>query len=258
LNSSLVRIGCADEEGASIGSREGCASFLSASYGPLQLPIAPFDLRGYAISIFQPGADMPYSKFSLKDVKTKLGVVLVESEKIFTEEFHSEISNFLRISLEKYVPLALAINTEKSRSEWIIAPILVELKEKFSDRISIFSGKKFDIDTELGLDGYCDYIVSLNPEQYYISSPVLIILEAKKEDIVEGLGQCIATMYAARVFNERESTPIPVIYGAVTTGTDWKFLKLENTTVYIDRDEYYLKQIETLMGILAHTVEQFA
>lgn len=200
---------------------------------------------------------MPYSKFSLKDVKNKLGIRIVESEKIFSDEYNCEISEFLKISLEKYVSLALAVNTEKSRSEWIIAPILAELKEKLKEKISLFSGKELDVDPELGLDGYCDYIVSLSPEQYYISAPVLTIVEAKKEDIVEGLGQCVATMYAAHIFNEREQSVIPFIYGAVTTGTDWKFLKLENKTVYIDRDVYYLKQIETLMGIFVYTVEQY-
>jgi hypothetical protein len=198
---------------------------------------------------------MPYSQFSLKDVK-ELGIEIIENRRLFAEESKAEISDLLRTVLEKYVPLALAINTEKSRSEWIIAPILAELKDQLADKISVFSGKKLDVAPEMGLDGYCDYIVSLSPEQYYISAPILTIIEAKKEDIVAGLGQCIATMYAAEIFNEKEESNIPCIYGAVTTGTNWKFMKLEDKTAYIDRDEYYLKQIETLMGIFVHITQE--
>ncbi len=114
---------------------------------------------------------MPYSQFKLKDVKTQLGIKIIENKKLFNKKSAIEISDFLKLALEKYLPLALAINTEKSRSEWIIAPILFELKDRLSDQISLFSGKKLDVDLEKGLDGYCDYIISLNSEQYYISAP---------------------------------------------------------------------------------------
>jgi hypothetical protein len=192
---------------------------------------------------------MAYSSFSLKDVKQKLGIKVVESEKLFANIPVAEVSPFLRTTLEKYVPLALAINTEKSRSEWIIAPILAEFRDLLHDQVSIFSGKKFDVDAARGLDGFCDYLISRGTEQYYIAAPVLAIVEAKNEDIVQGFGQCIATMVGARVFNEREQIEVPVIYGAVTTGNNWKFLKLEGDTATIDVDEYYLKEIGLLLGI---------
>jgi hypothetical protein len=198
---------------------------------------------------------MSYSKFSLKDVKEQLGIHVVENERLFRQEKRVEISEFLQTTLRKYVPLALAINTEKSRSEWIIAPILAELRETLSESISVFSGKKFDVDSARGLEGFCDYLVSLNPEQYYISAPILTIVEAKNENIVEGLGQCLAIMVAAELFNEREHTSIPAVYGAVTTGTNWKFLKLCEQTAYIDIDEYYLKEIAVLMGILVYIAQ---
>ncbi len=198
---------------------------------------------------------MSYSQFSLKDAKEKLGLRVIENEVLFPQTERVDISAFLQTTLKKYIPLALAINTEKSRSEWIIAPILAELREILSGKISLFSGKKFNVDSARGLDGYCDYIVSLSPEQYYISAPILAIVEAKKEDIVEGLGQCLATMVAAAVFNEREHVNIPAIYGAITTGTNWKFLKLAGNTAYIDIDEYYHKETDLLMGILVQITQ---
>lgn len=199
---------------------------------------------------------MPYSGFSLKDVKKKLGIRVVEDQRLFSGENRIGISDFLKAVLDKYVPLALAVNTEKSRSEWIIAPILAELKDMLKGQISVFSGKRLDVSPETGLDGYCDYIVSLNPEQYYIAAPVLTIIEAKKEDIIAGLGQCIAAMYAAKLFNEKEETEISFVYGAVTTGANWKFLKLKNQVAYIDTDEYVLKQLDILMGIFVRIVTE--
>jgi hypothetical protein len=88
---------------------------------------------------------MSYSNFSLKDAKQKLGIRVVENEKLFGRIPRVEISPFLQTTLDKHVPLALAINTEKSRSEWIIAPILAEFRDRFQDRISVFSGKTIDL-----------------------------------------------------------------------------------------------------------------
>lgn len=198
---------------------------------------------------------MAYSSFSLKDVKQKLGMQIIENERLFVNIPKVPISPFLQTTLDKNVSLALAINTEKSRSEWIIAPILAEFREQLPGQVSIFSGKKFDVDAARGLDGFCDYLISLNPEQYYISAPIITIIEAKNEDIVEGFGQCIATMFAAQLFNEREQAPLPAIFGAVTTGTTWKLLKLIGNTAYIDLDEYYLTEIDLLMGIFVHIAQ---
>lgn len=192
---------------------------------------------------------MAYSRFSLKDVKEQLGIQVIEDQPLFQQPAPVPASEFLQLTLRKHVPLALAVNTEKSRSEWIIAPILAELRDLLPGRISVFSGKKFDVAPERGLDGFCDYLVSLSPEQYYICAPVLAIVEARNENIVDGLGQCIATMCAAALFNAREQQDIPAVHGAVTTGTTWKFLKLRQQTAWIDTDEYYLKNIDELLGI---------
>jgi activator of 2-hydroxyglutaryl-CoA dehydratase len=82
----------------------------------------------------------------------------------------------------------------------------------------------------------------------------MMLVEAKKEDILAGLGQCVAEMVAAQIFNEREGNEISVIYGTVTSGTNWKFLKLEGKVVEIDLVEYYLTDVNKIMGILASGV----
>lgn len=66
-------------------------------------------------------------------------------------------------------------------------------------------------------------------------------------------GQCIAGMIAAQQFNQREGQSIEVIYGAVTTGEIWKFLKLTDTTVFIDLTDYYISpNLNKILGILIH------
>ncbi len=201
---------------------------------------------------------MAYSTFTLKKVKDEFNLTVIENINLFRDQKIQpfEISDFLKLTLKRYVPLALSVNTEKSRSEWIIAPILVELKEQLNEKISLFSGKRLDVDSALGLDGYCDYLISLNSEQYYISAPILTIIEAKKEDIIEGLGQCIATMYAAHLFNERDHQNLPRIYGAVTSGSSWKFILLEENKAFIDTEEYYLKELEKILAILVYIAEE--
>jgi hypothetical protein len=61
-------------------------------------------------------------------------------------------------------------------------------------------------------------------------------------------------MVAAQIFNEREGNEISVIYGTVTSGTNWKFLKLEGQVIEIDLNEYYLSDVNKILGILASAV----
>ncbi len=196
---------------------------------------------------------MAYSKFTIRSVKERLGVQIVEDAALFTPAQIAPVtpSDHLKTTLTDYAPLALAINTEKSRSEWIIAPVLAEVRKLHQNQIGLFSGTTFVVDKAQGLDGKCHYIMSLSAEQFYISAPLLAIVEAKKEDIIGGIGQCVATMFAAQLYNEQEQKPLTAIYGAVTSGTNWKFLKLSGTTAWVDRDEYYLNEIEILMGIFS-------
>ena len=83
---------------------------------------------------------------------------------------------------------------------------------------------------------------------------MVTIVEAKNESIRSGLGQCIAEMVAAQIFNQREGNDSGDVYGVVTTGSNWRFLKLENTTVVIDVTEYFINQIDKIFGILLHLV----
>ena len=197
---------------------------------------------------------MAYSDFSLTKFKKNFNITIGEEADLFATVEPIEISEKLINTLEETTELALAINTEKARSEMIITPILLEVRRKANYQISLFSGTDFNVDIERGLNGYCDFVISRSKEQLTINAPVLIIVEAKNENIKGGLGQCAAAMLAAQLFNEQEGNEIKTIYGAVTTGDIWKFLKLEGTDIFIDLNNYYIQELNKILGILCQGV----
>ncbi len=198
---------------------------------------------------------MSYSDFTLENVNKSLHLSISSREDIFSQVAPLPVSEYLQETLAYNVPFALASNTEKSRSEMIITPILLELTKKFINQISLFSGVEFNIEPSQGLNGNCDFLISRSPEFLLINTPVIIVVEAKKENIKGGLGQCIAEMYAARLFNEREENQVTEIYGVVTTGEIWKFLRLSGEVVQIDSAEYFLNDVNKILGILASGVK---
>ncbi|MFB2770481.1 hypothetical protein ACE1AT_14505 [Pelatocladus sp. BLCC-F211] len=193
---------------------------------------------------------MAYSDFSLAKVKKDFGLTLDETRNLFADIKPVTPSDTLTTILKDYIPLATSIATEKARSEFLIAPILAEIRRLLNNQISLFSGNEFNVDTSKGLQGFCDYIISASQEQLFISAPVMFIFEAKKEDIIGGLGQCVAAMIAAQLFNQNQGNEVERIYGSVTSGTNWKFLFMEGSTVYIDSVEYYIKEVDKILGIL--------
>ena len=197
---------------------------------------------------------MAYSDFTLASVKKKFQLNFVEKSNLFEDIPELQPSSFLQEILQDNLPLALASNTEKSRSEMIIAPILIGLRKHFNNYITFFSGINFTIDPNQGLNGICDFLISYSDELLLVTAPIVILVEAKKEDLNAGLGQCIAEMIAAQRFNEQEENQISEIYGTVTSGTVWKFLKLENNNVFIDLTEYYLRDLSKILGILATAI----
>jgi hypothetical protein len=197
---------------------------------------------------------MSYSNFTLAEVKKRFNLTTEEASDLFTAVEDVPVSKFLTELLAESVPLALAIHTEKARSELMVSPILVELRKLCKRRISLFSGTDFDVDPERGLTGTADFIISRDREQLYITAPIVAIVEAKRDSIKDGLGQCIAMMVGAQVFNQREDTGITVVHGMVTTGSNWQALRLEGQTVSIDQREYYIEQLGRILGILLKMV----
>ena len=200
---------------------------------------------------------MSYKDFSLKRVQGDFHLEIVEESGLFSKAPNSKISEDFSMTLQENIPLAVAINTEKARSELIVSQVILEVRKLFHRKISFFSGIEFNVDKDKDLNGFCDFIVSLSSEQLFIKSPVIAIVEAKNENIMSGLGQCGATMVAGKIFNEKEGNSISCSYGAVTSGVAWKFLKLQDDTLFIDLKDYNLEdKPEKVLGIFSAMIEQ--
>lgn len=201
---------------------------------------------------------MSYNEFTIKEVKNFFQLETVEKLGIFSELEEVTISEYLTVTLEENVPLAVSINTQKAYSELIIVNILVEVLKIFNHQISFFSGISFNVDEENNLFGNCDFVISASHEQLFLSAPVTTIIEAKNENMMSHLGQCVAKMVAAKLFNEQEENNSSKIYGVITSGMAWKFIKLDNNTIYIDLKDYPIDNTNKIVGILAAMVRQEA
>ncbi|BAY97846.1 hypothetical protein NIES37_17930 [Tolypothrix tenuis PCC 7101] len=199
---------------------------------------------------------MSYSDFTLDKVRKAFNLTISDKINIFSSVPEIICPPLLAEILQENIPLALASNTEKSRSEMIIAPILIAIRKYLNNQISLFSGIDFTVESSQGLNGNCDFIISRSPELLIVNAPVVTIVEAKKENLNAGLGQCVAEMIAAKLFNEREGNNIKTIYGTVTSGTNWKFLKLLGQIVEIDLNEYYINDIGKILGILSSVMTE--
>ena len=198
---------------------------------------------------------MAYSDFTIRKVKQDFGLTTVEGGRFLPEIDPIAPSAILAGLLEDTIPWAIAVGTEKARSEVIIAPALLEVKRLLNRQVSVFSGTNFTVDIALGLNGVCDFLISRSSEQFEIEAPAVMLVEAKRDNINSGLGECIAEMVAAQRFNDINNNSISTIYGSVTSGTAWRFLKLEGQTVTIDVRDYPFPPVETILGMLVWMVQ---
>jgi hypothetical protein len=199
---------------------------------------------------------MAYNRFTIDVIRKTFGIKVVGDISLFDRVNPVEPSDFLVRLLERYLPLGSAIGTEKARSEFIIAPILAELTELTDHAVSLFSGIEFNVDEAQGLAGRCDFLLSASRVQYAIEAPVLAVVEAKNENINSGLGQCMAEMVAVRIFNQNEGQPLDRVYGVVTSGSVWRFLELRDNVMSIDKLEYFIANLNILLGILIFIVSR--
>lgn len=197
---------------------------------------------------------MAFRDFTFPQVQERLGL-RVEDADLFSAVPPFAVREEIAAFVQDGVVLALANSTEKAKSEFIIAPVLLELRRSLGPKFVLFSGVEWEVDVERGLNGYCDFILGRGPSQHILQAPYVAIVEAKNDLIRTGLGQCIAAMVAAWVSNEREGIPITAVYGVVSTGAAWKFLRMRGEVVTMDTPEYFIDNLPKIMGILKWIVE---
>jgi len=197
---------------------------------------------------------MAYSDFTMDDLKTKFGIVH-ERNKLQFKIHPIQPSDFLLKDLEWSE--SLLVVSEKAKSEWIVVPILKELMSINDKFFTVHSGENLSADVEKGLKGECDFILAKNLRTVNINYPIIQIVEAKKNDIEMGIAQCAAQVVGAKIFNEKKGTPIKKLYGCVTNGDTWLFMRLEDDEIIIDTKKYQLANLPELLGTFQNIIDYY-
>ncbi len=193
---------------------------------------------------------MPYSSFTVTQIKEEFGIVILEGQRFLPIDLPTIPVSARLLGILEDLPWAIAVGTEKARSEAIINPILLEVRRMLHQEISVFSGEEFNVDAALGLNGVCDFMISQSSEQLVLEAPLVVVVEAKKADLKLGLGQCMAEMIAAQRFNQGKGRSIGVVFGVITSGTQWRFMQLEGRQITLDLQDYSLQPIDELIAML--------
>jgi hypothetical protein len=199
---------------------------------------------------------MAYRNFTFTKLEQDFGIKQSFRNLFIEKEIAPvEPSAYLIETLERrqYIPT----KTEKARNEFIIAPILAEIKLRNRDKIQLFSGEELPANRKLKLNGEVDFVFVHHPNAAELRDPIFSVTEAKKGAIEDGWAQNAAQLYGARVFNQNHNNTIQDIYGAVSNGFDWQFLFLENNTIFIDERVISINQLPFLLGILQNIVEKY-
>lgn len=196
---------------------------------------------------------MGYSKFrKIQDVVERFNLDM-RLQRLFQKIEPVSPSEWLLETLS--VSELLPLTNEKSKAERVISPILTEVAKVYAEKVSFFSGEQINVKPEDDLSGECDFFFALQPPKLYIDAPIISLAEAKDEDMDWGIAQCAAQMLGAKYFNDERNKSIPVIYGCVTTGTDWQFLKLENNIYYVDTKIY--TDLKEILGVWHHVINLY-
>jgi hypothetical protein len=195
---------------------------------------------------------MSFRDFTLSKVQEVFNLSVDTLQQLFTDVAPVPISETLRRHLNDYQLLGMSMPTEKAKSELLVAPLLAEVWRQADRKLSFHSGVELNVDESAGLNGVCDFLFGLTPQLYFVEAPVLTVVEAIRESIVDTFGQCAAEMVAIQRFNQKKNKTTETVYGCVTTGSLWQFLRLSGLKLDIDLVEYQLGQADKILGVLLH------
>lgn len=198
-----------------------------------------------------------YSKYSYDDLKA-LGLRTVIT-KLFENQPIIPITPSEMLVQNLAEGQEFSLDTEKARSEFIIAPILKEVYRNNKNVFSLYSGFNFEVDKERGLQGFCDFLLAKLPFNVIPDNPIITVVEAKLNDPLNAaIPQCAAEMYAAKLWNQKYNQAQQAIYGCITNGEKWLFLHYENEAIIsIDRHSYHLNDLAILLGVWQYIINQY-
>ena len=194
---------------------------------------------------------MAFNDFTLETAERDLGIVTRVGD-LFGALNPVAAPPWLRDILVRSSRIAMV--SEKSRSEFIVAPILLAMRELSGDRISILSGQRLDVDPVRRLTGECDFLLSNSEPVPRLRAPLMAVVEAKRGEIEAGLGQCVAQLFAAQLYNETNNQSTGLVSGCVTNSEVWQFLNLRNGIATLHPRRFYLDELDMILAALLASV----
>lgn len=198
---------------------------------------------------------MAFSDFkTIADVQKRYEIKYTEDDFVVSQEL-SPPESFLK-DFEFNKENIDIFTSEASRSEIIISPLLREIYKNHYRRYSFWIQKSISYDGTLS--GTPDYIFSQRSKlgKTVLEKPIIIVVEAKKNDFDQGWGQCLAELVASQKIN---GNPQRVVYGIVTDGNLWQFGRLIADTFTKNLGNFTIDKLPRLYGALeylAQLVEQ--
>lgn len=138
------------------------------------------------------------------------------NEKLHLEQSSLEMPMFdyLNLQIEDHL-IHISLENEITRREFLIAPILSFVRHLTEAKLN--SEYWFEVNHQL--KGSLDY--------YLRHEHDLLVVEAKNADLTRAFAQLAVELVAV---DQAEETNKEIIYGAVSTGQEWQFAKLDRTT----------------------------
>ena len=190
---------------------------------------------------------MAFSDFkAIPDVQEKFRVTYVADNFLETEETLNPSDQFLS-ELEFNMKYIDVYASEGARCENVIYPILREVYKGYADAYALWVKKPLTYDETLS--GTPDYFISTRSElgMLTVGTPLIILVEAKKNDFEQGWGQCLAELVAAQKINDDPDTPV---YGIVSDAERWQFGKLVGDDFTQNRASFSIDDLPTLFGAI--------
>jgi len=194
---------------------------------------------------------MAFSDFkNISEVQKKYNIKY--KEEFFIEVQKIQLSENFVNDFEFYKENIDVFSSEASRSEVIISPILREIYKKYYKEYSFWIQKSIAYDDILC--GTPDYIFSEKSElgKTVLEKPIVIVVEAKRNDFEQGWGQCLAEMIASQKINDDIES---AVYGVVTDGNLWQFGKLEKDSFSKNKENFTVDKLIQLYGALDYMVQ---
>ena len=170
------------------------------------------------------------------------------SEESFISYFDLKPSEHFREEFEFNLENIDVFTSEASRCENVIYPILREVYKSFVDKYTLWSHKSISYDNKL--TGTPDYLISTRSElgKTILGFPLVVVVEAKQNNFIEGWGQCLAELIAAQKMNKNEEKPI---YGIVTDGELWQIGRLLLDIFTKEKTRIAITDLDKLFGAIA-------